>query len=144
MKVNELKRGTIVRALKDLDPEGADVKKGQLGVVFGDANCYGDEAGPIVRWLDVVGGKVEVAGVCNVYEGWVEEHAPIDVAGIHTPPSVEDSYAVARLLDYSWKDIDYIYEGLTEEERKLLTKEEFLDISAWVKRALKLDEKKAR
>lgn len=79
MTVADLKRGCIVLALRDLDPRGANVKAGELGVVFGEKNCYGDDAGPIVRWFRVVEDEtafplhqVGLAGVCNVYEGDVE------------------------------------------------------------------------
>lgn len=142
MKTEDLKKGTIVRANKDLDPEGANVKEGQVGVVFGDANCYGDEAGPIVQWFKVVEDElgyplhqVGLAGICNVYDDDVE---PLLLPGpnpsLVLPPSVEGRYAVARLLHHSWKDIDYTYEKLTKEERKLLTKKEFTEILAWLKR----------
>ncbi len=60
-KVSELQRGTLVVAVRDLDPEGANVVFGELGVVFQPTDYYHDNAGPMVRWL---GG-----GACNVYEG---------------------------------------------------------------------------
>lgn len=62
--VMELGRGTKVRALRDLDPVGANVPAGDFGVVFEEANAYGDGNGPMVSWF---GG-----GFCNVYEGDVE------------------------------------------------------------------------
>ena len=48
-------------ALRDLDPEGANIPKGALGVVFERAGEHEAGAGPLVRWFS--------AGVCNVYEG---------------------------------------------------------------------------
>lgn len=59
----DLKRGTIVMAAVALDPEGANVHQGTLGVVFEEANYHGDGNGPIVRWMSL--------GVCNVYPGQV-------------------------------------------------------------------------
>lgn len=71
-----MRRGTVVRALRDLDPQGAAVHEGDLGVVFGEADCYGDGAGPIVRWFRVLRElppcRVGLGGVCNVYDGDVE------------------------------------------------------------------------
>lgn len=60
--------GTMVVALEDLDPKGGNVRKGDVGIVFGVTNCYNDNCGPIVRWFR--NGKQ--AGVCNVYPGIVE------------------------------------------------------------------------
>ena len=57
----DLSRGTLVEALRDLDPEGANVAKGTLGVVFEESNFYGDGCGPMVRWA--------TGGACNVYHG---------------------------------------------------------------------------
>lgn len=59
-----LRRGDMVRATEDFDPEGADVKKGMRGVCFEEANFYGDGAGPMVRW--------ENGGACNVHDDFVE------------------------------------------------------------------------
>jgi len=150
METKNLRRGTVVRAARDLDPQGARVLAGDTGVVF--ANCYGVLAGPIVQWFrqDAIespvaapqGGYlrafrpgVVMAGVCNVYDGDVEVVREPDIAGIHTPPDVENSFAVARLLAHSWKDIDFVYEKLTDEERKLVSREEFDEIVAWVRRS---------
>jgi hypothetical protein len=58
-----LPRGTIVRARMDIDMDVANVQKGDLGIVFGETNCYSDGAGPIVRWFS---GK-EVGGVTNIW-----------------------------------------------------------------------------
>lgn len=60
----DLKRGTLVRAKRNLDPEGANVLVGCLGVVFEHADFYKDGCGPMVRWTS--------GGACNVYEGDVE------------------------------------------------------------------------
>lgn len=62
-----LKRGDIVQAIRDLDVGAANVKKGDVGFCFGEANCYNDGCG-VVRWLK----KGELSGVCNVYPGDVE------------------------------------------------------------------------
>lgn len=68
-KVKDLNRGDVVRALKDLDPEGAAVPEFSIGVVFEEENAYEDGAGPMVRWIF----QDEDGGACNVYEGDVEE-----------------------------------------------------------------------
>jgi len=60
----EVKRGRFVRAFTPLDPEGANVKKGDVGVVVAEAGHNGSEAGPLVRW--------QHGTTCNVYEGQVE------------------------------------------------------------------------
>lgn len=70
MKVQELKRGTIVTSLEDFDPQGSNVKIGDIGVVFEESNFYGDSCGPMVRWINS-------GGACNVYEGMVLEVARI-------------------------------------------------------------------
>jgi len=64
MKIYDLKRGTLVKSLEDFDPKGANVKVGDLGVVFELSDHYKDGCGPMVRW---VGG-----GACNIYAGIVE------------------------------------------------------------------------
>lgn len=73
MDTKKLQRGALVRALEDMDPEGANVPKGMLGVVFETAadqqqerNVPADHEGigPLVRWFK--------GGVCNVYDGQVE------------------------------------------------------------------------
>lgn len=56
--------GLTVRALRDLDPEGADVKAGDFGAVKFPANHYNDATGPMVAWVK--------GGHCNVYPGDVE------------------------------------------------------------------------
>ena len=40
--------------------------------------------------------------------------------------------ALKRLLDYSWKDIRFRYEDLTERERELVTPEQFDELIYWV------------
>lgn len=67
--VRNLKRGAIVIARTALDPEGARVQAGDLGVVFEETDAYGDGCGPVVRWI-------ESGGMCNVYEGEVYEVLP--------------------------------------------------------------------
>lgn len=64
-KEMDMKRGTLVCALKNLDPEGANVLAGQLGVVFEESNAYADGCGPMVRWF--------TNRACNVYYGDVAE-----------------------------------------------------------------------
>lgn len=59
--VDKLQAGDIVRAEKHLDPGAADILPGTIGVVFGEQNFYGDNCGPIVRWIP----NMEV---CNVYD----------------------------------------------------------------------------
>lgn len=57
-----LKPGDVVQCAQDeLDWEGANVRKGTMGVVFALWNHYGDGAGPMVRWMNL--------GCCNVYPG---------------------------------------------------------------------------
>lgn len=38
-----------------------------------------------------------------------------------------------RLLLHSWRDIGYLYQGLTSQEKSLVTEEEFLELVAWAK-----------
>jgi len=65
MDVMSLKRGTLVMCERQcLDPIGANVQKGTLGVVFEETNAYKDKAGPMVRWFS--------GAMCNVYPGDVE------------------------------------------------------------------------
>lgn len=61
MKNLDLRRGEIVIAIRHLDKQGADVRRGTLGVVFEEANAYNDGGGPMVRWMNM--------GACNVYPG---------------------------------------------------------------------------
>lgn len=56
-----LDRGTIVVAAKELDPEGANVRAGEKGVVFEEAEYHEERTGPMVRWFS--------GGACNVYDG---------------------------------------------------------------------------
>lgn len=48
--------------------------------------------------------------------------------------STEDGYAVARLLNYSWRPVSFTYESLTDDERQIVSKEAFYRILAWVRR----------
>jgi len=59
--VNRLMRGDMVVAVRHLDPSGADVRPGTIGVVFEEVNAFGDHGGPMVRWMNM--------GACNVYDG---------------------------------------------------------------------------
>ncbi len=62
--------GSVVLASKRLDPEGANVPRGAVGVVFEPANVYGDSGGPMVRWLEhFVHDSYNVGGMCNIYPG---------------------------------------------------------------------------
>jgi len=61
MRQLDLERGDMVIAVRHLDPNGANVRKGTFGVVFERANHYSDGGGPMVRWANM--------GVCNVYSG---------------------------------------------------------------------------
>lgn len=63
-------RGTIVVALRPLDREGADVRVGQYGVVFEEADFYKDGAGPMVAWTPW--DHRPRGSMCNVYTGDVE------------------------------------------------------------------------
>lgn len=70
VEVGALTRGDIVTALRDLDPEGANVTRGTKGVVFQPANFHEKNTGPMVRWFS--------GGACNVYDGDVirEDYKP--------------------------------------------------------------------
>lgn len=72
--VDTLCRGDVVMAKQDLDPEGANVKQGDLGVVFEESNAYNDQGGPMIRWMRAFTDATERAschpgGCCNVYDG---------------------------------------------------------------------------
>lgn len=41
---------------------------------------------------------------------------------------------IRRFLNYSFKDIHFEYDGLTDEEKKLATREEFENLVKWVLR----------
>lgn len=58
--IRDLRVGTIVVAIRDLDPSGAAVRAGTLGVVYMPADSD-PGFGPLVRWLNM--------GTCNIYEG---------------------------------------------------------------------------
>jgi len=62
--LDDLRRGTLVRAVKNVDPSGADAQKGDLGVVFEESQYHEPNSGPMVCWFH--------GGRCNVYEGDVE------------------------------------------------------------------------
>lgn len=73
--VSELRRGDVVMALKNVDPKGANARRGTQGVVFEETNAHKDGNGPMVRWANM--------GACNVYDGDVklvfEEHEEQDL-----------------------------------------------------------------
>jgi len=56
----KLIRGDMVVATRHLDPGGANVRAGTVGVVFELANAYNDGAGPQVRWMNM--------GLCAVQD----------------------------------------------------------------------------
>lgn len=60
----DLQPGTLVEAIKPLDPEGANIDTGTRGVVFHERNYYRDHAGPAVMWM--------TGGMCSIYEGDVK------------------------------------------------------------------------
>lgn len=64
LAVAYLKPGTLVRAIRHLDPEGADVRAGTRGVIFHEQNFYKDGAGPCVMWM--------TGSMCSVYDGDVK------------------------------------------------------------------------
>lgn len=46
----------------------------------------------------------------------------------------DGTYRIAkRFLTYAFKDIHFKYDELTDEEKKLATREEFENLVAWVK-----------
>lgn len=59
-----LRRGDLVLAARHVDPQGADVPKGILGIVFEQAEFHEPLTGPMVRWV--------TGGMCNVYIDDVE------------------------------------------------------------------------
>jgi hypothetical protein len=75
--------GTVVRARRPLDQDGANVQVGDVGVVFERASIdewdrFTQRYGPLVRWLRPVRPRplanltIEPAGICNIYEGDVD------------------------------------------------------------------------
>lgn len=54
-------RGDLVVSLENFDPQGCNIKVGELGVVFQEAEFHEPDTGPMVRWFS--------GGMCNVYEG---------------------------------------------------------------------------
>ena len=82
-----LRPGAVVMALRDLDKYGANVRTGDVGVVFCPSEDQprdepGQFFGPLVRWLKTPCfncTKMHVCiefgalgGVCNVYDGDVQ------------------------------------------------------------------------
>jgi hypothetical protein len=61
MQPIKLNRGDVVAALTLLDPEGANVPAGTLGVVFEEAGAYSHDSAPMVRWFN--------GAACEVYDG---------------------------------------------------------------------------
>jgi hypothetical protein len=58
MNTSKLQRGDLVKSARDLDPTGACVPQGTLGVVFEEAGYYDIDEGPMVRWFN--------GGCCSV------------------------------------------------------------------------------
>lgn len=58
------RRGMLVIATRHVDPDGSDVPKSMLGVVFEEAEFHEPNSGPMVRWIS--------GGICNVYDDDVE------------------------------------------------------------------------
>jgi hypothetical protein len=56
----DLRVEDVVEALCDLDLEGANVKKGTLGIVIEEKDSD-PGYGPLIKWSS--------GGVCNVYDG---------------------------------------------------------------------------
>jgi hypothetical protein len=104
--VMRLRRGDMVIALEDLDPEGAHVSKGDKGVVFEEAGFHEPGTGPMVRWLDL-------GTACNVYPGQVELFQLTDCEpeeGARLPSAVHAAIARAEVyLRISGYDVE---EGL--------------------------------
>jgi hypothetical protein len=54
----KLQRGDLVKAARNIDPTGACIPEGTLGVVFEEDGYYALDEGPMVRWY--------TGGCCNV------------------------------------------------------------------------------
>lgn len=68
--------GTLVTALRKIDPEGANVRKGDRGMVIEPRRTdQGVTYGPLVQWLRIYDGGIVYGGVCNVYPGDVRAQA---------------------------------------------------------------------
>lgn len=83
MSIMNLQPGAMVQAIKNIDPQGANVLAGDFGVVFksqvhpldsGIGQSFTVE-GPLVRWIRQKECRCcnEIGGVCNVYDGDVVE-----------------------------------------------------------------------
>lgn len=121
----DLVPGMMVVARKNYDPTGAHVHRGDTGFVFGSSNVYGDEAGPIVKWIK--------GGVCNIYPHMSEVIWWDDsVWQFSRNKVVPEPDAIRGLLNYSWKDINFEYDSLTSEEKKVISPEQFERLKAWL------------
>ena len=62
MKNLDLRRGDMVLCLEAIRiTSNYYVVPGAIGVVFEETNAYGDNAGPMVRWMN--------GFACNIYKG---------------------------------------------------------------------------
>lgn len=150
-KTPTLAVGTVVRAIRLLDEGVTHIVPGTVGYVFGEADCYGDGAGPIVQWMTIpdesknVGPVasieehfqkiVEARKVCNVYPDDIEivrVHDTVVVGHLDRMPPPEALVALKRLLHHSWRDITYDYTRLTNTEKRLITPEQFESLKEWI------------
>jgi hypothetical protein len=121
----DLVPGTLVMARKNYDPTGAQVFKGDQGVVFGGSNVFGDDSGPIVKWFR--------GGICNIYPGMSEATWCSDTVWMYTRHKiVPEPEAIRALLKHSWKDVDFQYDQLTDEERAAISPEQFERVVTWL------------
>jgi hypothetical protein len=72
--LKKLQPGDMVRALIDYDEKGANVRAGDFGIVYREAEFHEPDTGPMVRWLVTEDGVPHPGGRCNVYEGVVVLH----------------------------------------------------------------------
>jgi hypothetical protein len=107
-----LARGTTVRAIRRLDPTAANVSRGIHGVVFEEANAYGDGCGPMVAW--------DNGGYCNVYPGDVEviheRRAHRQTSGLRLYLTLDDKTKLISLWDSPQDSANYAPERYVELE----------------------------
>jgi len=142
--------GTVVRAKRQVDPDVCNIEPNTLGFVFGETNCYGDLAGPIIQWITASGGLpsgkltevrsdaplLSAQKVCNVYPGDIDvirTHDTVFVGHVDAHPPDDTLGALKRLLHYSWEPIDYQYIGLTQREKQAISEPNFNALVEWIK-----------